>query len=227
MTNEKKKKIRLVLIGALILAGGILYAIMGSRGQETFVVERTVESRLSDSSRQPAESEAGMISEEGTTSGEEESSGPPDIFVHVCGGVAHPDHVYRLPAGSRVEDAVNAAGGPEPDAALRMLNLAAFLSDGQRIYVPAEGEESFAQAILFPEIITEESSGSHLTDLNKASKIELEELPGIGPALAERIIAYRMEHGGFSNVEELLNVKGIGSILFSRLQSLITAGTEA
>ncbi len=217
MTDKKKNRLRRALIGAGILAGGLFYAVFGIRGQDTLTIDRNMSS--------PEES--GDITFSAVDSGKAERteiSEAQDISVHVCGAVRQPDHVYRLPAGSRVEDAVNAAGGAEPDAALWRLNLAALLSDGQRIYVPAEGEESMPQDPVSVQIITEESSGTHLTDLNKASKIELEDLPGIGPALAGRIIAYREEHGGFTDVGELLNVKGIGDVLLSRLRPLVTAG---
>lgn len=217
MTDKKKNRIRRILIGAAVLAGGVLYAVFGLRGQDTLSFERAA------ASMEESEKTADSAAESGAAETKEIPEAP-DIFVHVCGAVRRPDYVYRLPSGSRVEDAINAAGGAEPDAALWRLNLAAALSDGQRIYVPAEGEESDLQDTVILQIIKEESSGSHLTDLNKASKIELEELPGIGPALADRIIAYREEHGGFSVVEDLLNVKGIGEVLLSRLRPLVTAG---
>ncbi|MBQ5961053.1 MAG: helix-hairpin-helix domain-containing protein [Firmicutes bacterium] len=217
MTDKKKNRIRKILIGAAVLAGGLIYAVFGIRGQDTVLLDR-------DISDQEESAGVTLSVTEKEIPAETEESESTDISVHVCGAVREPDHVYVLPAGSRVEDAVNAAGGAEPDAALWRINLAAPLSDGQRIYIPEEGEESGLQDLVSINIITEESSGTHLTDLNKASKIELEDLPGIGPALAGRIIAYREENGGFSDVEELLNVKGIGEVLLSRLRSLVTAG---
>ncbi len=140
------------------------------------------------------------------------------IYVHVSGAVRKPDQVYRLPEGSRVQDAILMAGGADEDAQLSALNLAVKLQDGQKIYVPGL-EESYSIEENY-----QESTQNDLTDLNKADKIELDALPGIGPALAQRIIEYREEHGAFSCPEDLKNVKGIGDALFEKLRDRVTAG---
>lgn len=140
------------------------------------------------------------------------------IYVHVSGAVKNPDQVYRLQEGSRVQDAIRMAGGCTDDADVSGLNLAQKISDGQKIYVPREGEEYTIEENL------QESVKNHLTDLNKADKIELDALPGIGPALAQRIIEYREENGPFTEITQLKEVKGIGDALFEKLQDKITAG---
>ena len=140
------------------------------------------------------------------------------IYVHVSGAVKRPDKVYKLPEGARVQDAIDMAGGCSEEADLSRLNLAQKISDGQKIYVPKVGEEYVVQENL------QESAQNHLTDLNKADKIELDALPGIGPSLAQRIIEYREEHGAFTDIEQLKEVKGIGDALFEKLQDKITAG---
>ena len=141
----------------------------------------------------------------------------PDIFlvVHVTGAV-HVPGVYSLPAGSRVTDALAAAGGLDPDSDPDRINLAAFVMDGQQILVPGKSDR--------PE---PEGSGSEPVvpgqiRINSASRSELETLPGIGPALAERIIIYRQTHGGFSSVDELLNVSGIGEKKLADIRERIT-----
>lgn len=154
------------------------------------------------------------------------------IGVHVSGAVRDPDQVYFLPEGSRVFEAIEAAGGAVSEADLTVLNLAEYLVDGEKIHVPligelsAEGEEQTKEEwIIYPvkgETGTESSSSSHLTNINEASKIELISLPGIGESLAERIIAYREEIGGFLSIEDIKNVSGIGESKYQMICDLIT-----
>lgn len=133
------------------------------------------------------------------------------LYVHVAGAVASPG-LYRVPEGSRVDDAVTAAGGPAQDADLDEINLAAKLRDGDKVVVPRAGEGG-----------TEEGGGTtDRVNLNAASAADLQELPGIGPALAERIVAHRTEHGPFRTVEDLKKVAGIGPKTFERLKDLVT-----
>lgn len=133
------------------------------------------------------------------------------IYVHVAGAVREPG-LYRLEEGERVDDAVRAAGGPLEVADLDGVNLAAKLKDGDKVVVPAlgaEGEEG------------EQGAGGKV-NLNRADAAALESLPGIGPALSQRILAYREDHGGFGAVEELLKVSGIGPRTFETLAELVT-----
>ena len=130
------------------------------------------------------------------------------VVVHVAGAVAAPG-LYRLGAGPRVADALDAAGGPAGDADLDALNLAAKVADGERVYVPRKGEAP-------PPVAGAAGGGSGGAvtagpiDLNTATAEQLEDLPGVGPATAEAILAYRKEKGRFRSVEELLEVRGIG-----------------
>ncbi len=123
------------------------------------------------------------------------------IFVHVAGAVVRPG-LYELPNGARVDEAVRKAGGARPDANLDALNLAAKVKDGDKVLVPGPPAEGGG-----PE---NASDGSGLINLNTASLAELDELPGIGPALAQRIVDYREKHGGFRTLDDLLDVPGIG-----------------
>jgi competence protein ComEA len=143
------------------------------------------------------------------------------LVVDVAGAVRSPG-LYRLPAGARVGDAISAAGGfgPAVDtiAASAVLNLAAALSDGQKIVVPARGA-----ATAPPSGGSGGSPGSTLVDVNHASQAELEALPGIGPATAQKIIAARSERA-FASAHELLDRKLVGNATWEKIRDLVTAG---
>ncbi len=141
------------------------------------------------------------------------------IVVHVAGAVARPG-VVELPLGSRVIDAVEAAGGGLPDADLDRLNLAAKIVDGERVLVPKVGELSVAA----PDPVTGEPSATvdGLVNLNTATVAQLEELPGIGPVLAAAILDERESRGGFRSVNELRDVRGIGEKRFADLRDRVT-----
>lgn len=177
------------------------------------------------------------------------ASGPAGIaVVYVVGAVAHPG-VVRLPVGERVSDALDAAGGAGGDADLTRLNLARPVVDGERVYVPRVGETE-VPAELQPggAMVGSGAAGEGgpvgaggavggaagsgvggtggvgedaVVDLNAADTTALETLPGIGPALAQRILAWREEHGGFRSVEDLLEVSGIGDGRFAELRDRV------
>lgn len=138
---------------------------------------------------------------------------PAVITVHVAGAVADPGLV-AVPAGSRVADAVAAAGGALPSADLGALNLAGPVRDSDRIEVPAIGDPATPAA---------EDGAASGVDLNRATVAELETLPGVGPVLAERIVAHRDAHGPFTTVEDLLDVPGIGEAKLAALRDEVSA----
>lgn len=153
------------------------------------------------------------------------SSTPAPVRVYVTGAVREPD-VYVLSPGSIVKDAVIAAGGVTGDADLERINLAVQVHDQQQVYVPRQGEGTPP----VPPVGTAlPAAGSRLdvvsvsiVNINSASAAELEALPGIGPAFAQRIVDYRTEHGPFVVVEDIMEVKGIGPTTFAKLEDLIT-----
>lgn len=147
------------------------------------------------------------------------SDPPGDLVVYVSGAVFYPD-VYQLPPGARVKDVVEAAGGLRPDAAGERVNLAEPLHDAQHIHIPTTTELSTAPA----PPAGSAAAADGLLDLNQASAADLEELPGIGPTLAERIVTRRVEQGPFHAVEELREVSGIGDKLFAQIAPLVTVG---
>ncbi len=141
---------------------------------------------------------------------------PPHLKVHVKGAVQKPG-VYTFPFGSRVEEAVKKAL-PRSDADLNALNLAAFLEDGQELFVPSVKAPLRTPLSLVPSTpvlssspqIRQNTPQPPVVRLNTATESDLVRLPGIGPSLARRILEYRRQKGGFKSVDELLEVKGIG-----------------
>lgn len=157
------------------------------------------------------------------------AAGKQTVVVHVVGAVRQPKLV-ELPSHARVGDALEAAGGPTEDADLGRINLARVVSDGEQVYVPREGEE-IPSEIAGPATGVEsspsgpgaEASGDGaLVNINTASESELDELPGVGPAIAARIVEHRTTNGPFSNIEQLQDVKGIGPAIFEELRERIS-----
>lgn len=147
------------------------------------------------------------------------TSTAPPMVISVVGQVAKPGLV-TIPAGQRVADALNAAGGPLPDTDVTTLNLARKLTDGEQLYVgiPAPAGQSMG------EVSAGQSAGSgagRKVNLNSATKQQLDELPGVGEVTSERIVRWRAEHGRFTSVEQLREVDGIGDTRFSRLRELV------
>jgi competence protein ComEA len=133
---------------------------------------------------------------------------PAEIFVHVVGEVQSPG-IYQLKSGARLMDAVFAAGGLSKLADQSSVNLARELSDGEQVVVFRTGE---APAAAGP------NSKNSRISLNQSSALELEQLPGVGPALAGRIVDWREANGGFKKKEDLLNISGIGDKLFAGIK---------
>jgi competence protein ComEA len=154
------------------------------------------------------------------------------IVVHAAGAVQHPG-LYRLSAGARVADLLDAAGGPTAQTDLDRLNLAAPLADGQRLYVPRTGEVA-------PPAVAAEGGGtpsgavggaggaspsaSSPLDLNAATAEQLDTLPGVGPATAAAIVDHRQRNGPFATVDGLLDVRGIGPAKLEAIRDLVTVG---
>jgi competence protein ComEA len=136
-----------------------------------------------------------------------------ELHVHAAGAVAQPG-VVTVPGGSRVTDVVAAAGGPAADADLDQVNLAAPVTDGERVYIPRRGE--VAAGLSNGGAVA--ASGDGIVNLNDADETALETLPGVGPATAKAIIDYRTQHGRFRSVDDLLNVRGIGPSKLSQIK---------
>jgi competence protein ComEA len=150
---------------------------------------------------------------------------PLALRVYITGAVMRPD-VYRLPPGSIVKDAVQAAGGTTAEADLARVNLALELRDQQRVHVPHVGEASTESApgdadarMPLPPAMAQTR-----VNINTASAQDLEELPGIGPELAQRIVDWRATHGAFETIEDIKQVRGIGDAIFEQIKDRIAVG---
>lgn len=168
----------------------------------------------------------------GTAGGERaEDQAPSEIVVHVSGAVENPG-VVRLEPGARVQDAVDAAGGAAPEADLAAVNLARPVADGEQIHLPLPGEEPPPAAA--PELGQAPGTGGSpgsgasgtsrdvLIDINTANASQLEELPGVGPAIAQRIIDHREANGPFRSVDDLMEVSGIGPATLEKIRDQAT-----
>ncbi|MGI8709564.1 MAG: helix-hairpin-helix domain-containing protein [Acidimicrobiales bacterium] len=160
-----------------------------------------------------------------------------ELVAQAAGAVARPG-VYHLPGDGRVDDLVRAAGGLTPEADVDRVNLAAPLADGERVWVPKRGQREVPEVVAGGGVpgATGPGSGGTTTgsggsgsevvgpvDLNTATAEQLDTLPGVGPATAQSILAYREEHGRFASVDELLEVRGIGDAKLEQLRTLVTA----
>ncbi|NNE73711.1 MAG: hypothetical protein HKN26_08620 [Acidimicrobiales bacterium] len=138
-----------------------------------------------------------------------------ELTVHVAGAVRSPG-LYRVVPGSRVDDVIAAAGGLGPDADIDRINLAALVTDAERVYVPRIGETA-------PAVVGGAGPGSDSgpVRLNQATATELESLPGVGPVTAGAIVAHRERHGPFASIDGLLDVQGIGEAKLESLRELL------
>jgi competence protein ComEA len=165
------------------------------------------------------------------------ASGPGVLFVDVCGAVRSPA-VYELTPGSRVYEALEAAGGLTEDADIRYLNRATALADGDRIYVPTkeeveaegplpgsaglvDGTSGAAPGTAGAASVAGAASAAAQVNINTADSAALQTLNGVGPATAQKIMDYRDQHGPFAKIEDIRNVSGIGEKTFEKLKDHI------
>jgi competence protein ComEA len=160
-----------------------------------------------EESPQPSSSAAGELSAEPA----------PRLVVHVVGAVRRPG-LYRLAHGSRIADALHRAGGATRRADLSLVNLAAPLSDGTQVVVPRRAPPALAGSAAGDGEATTASGPVHL---NTATLEQLDELPGVGPVTAQKIIDYRQQHGAFSSVDDLDGIPGIGPARLEQLRDLV------
>ena len=158
--------------------------------------------------------ESEVLSEVQSTPVTESSTEPIKIYVHICGEVNNPG-VYELAEGSRIFEAVEAAGGFTEEAAQASLNLAQVISDEEQIVILTQDEAA-------EKARQEREQASGIVNLNTASKEQLMSLPGIGESRAEDIIRYRKESGGFQNIEEIMSVPGIKESAYLKIKDSIT-----
>jgi competence protein ComEA len=192
---SRRELVALALVGAVVVAGAALWYVRS--------LPRPVQVREAVPAAGPTAA----------------TPSPAVLIVHVAGQVRRPG-VYEFRSGDRVVDAIHAAHGPRRAADLDGLNLAAPLTDGEQVLVPSRAASAPAAGAVPAEGST--SAAGAPININTASESQLEELPGIGPVLAQRILDYRTEHGPFPTVDALDEVSGIGPATMSDLRDLIT-----
>lgn len=240
-------------VGVVFLAAVLCFGVQSRREKQTVVLETQnsfskEEDDSQENSERPAKrSNSGAVdgdneaaenaAPEGQSKENPQTPEPRILYIHVCGEVAAPG-VYELPAGSRMYEAVEKAGGMTSEAAQEYVNLAQAIEDGQQLRIPSReeirkyqetgedvsgllgaggaagnGSESASQKA---------GSSAALINLNTASKEELMTLNGIGAARAEAILSYREQKGGFRTIEDIMKVPGIKNAAFQKIKDKIT-----
>jgi competence protein ComEA len=210
-----------IVLLVMALAAAIVISAVGAQRNRSTVAA------VSESSADVADAAGGAGGTGGTAPGTEgaDSRQGALIFVHVLGAVALPG-LYELSDGARVVDVIAAAGGLAPNADPAGVNLARQLSDGEQLYVPVQGEVSAEQLAAGGSGGgsggASDGAGSAKVNLNSATTADLQSLPRIGEAMAQRIIDYREANGRFRSIEDLRNITGIGDKTFEALKDLVT-----
>lgn len=209
MENKKKIIISIILILLFIILT-IIYILNNSNNEEIDLNGVIIE-----------ESNNNIVEEQQENNVEKTE----EIVIHITGEVKKEGVIY-LPKESRVIDAIEKAGGETKEADLSQINLASILEDGQKIYIPNKKEkitEYITKNNGNTAIETNNSKGeNNKVNINTATQSELDTLPGIGPATAQKIIEYREKNGNFSKIEDLQEVKGIGDAKFLEIKDKIT-----
>lgn len=192
----------------------ILAVLLVATGVGIYLILTPPPSTLADDSAYIAGGEA-----------EETPTADGQLVVDIAGGINQPG-VYKLNAGSIVEDAINAAGGlsgqADEDEIARSINRAALISDHSKLYIPKIGDNQIVYTNPTPNSYASTNEITSKVNINTAANSELDTLPGIGPVIAQRIIDYRLQNDGFKSIEELKNVPGIGDKLFEQIKDLVT-----
>ena len=153
------------------------------------------------------------------------------VIIHITGSVKNPG-IVKLKEGSRIEDAIESAGGLTENADITKVNLAYVVEDGTKIKIPSASEEDIGDEdiidsksgdnIIIEENTVSSNNSTQNININKATEKEFETLPGIGPSLASKIIEYRNQNGKFGSIEDIKNVNGIGDNKYEKIKDLIT-----
>lgn len=215
LDNLTTKQKMILIIISVIVAMGIIYFIYNEIGKNENV---DLDENILVSNSLAKENSIGI-----------QDSEEDIVVIHITGAVKNPG-IVKLKEGSRIEDAIQAAGGLSENADITKVNLAYILDDGIKIRIPSSLDEDISE-----EDILQEDSGENIIqetntsinnqnesiNINKATETELENLPGIGPSLAIKIIEYRNKNGKFSSIEDIKNVSGIGESKYENIKDYI------
>ena len=203
---ENKEKIIIGVIGVILIISVVIYFLDRNENEEYIEINNEIANLEEDVVEEIEESE--------------------EIILHIIGAVKNPG-IVKIKEGSRIVDVIEAAGGITEDADVSKINLAYIVEDGQKIFIPSITDEiteetEYVTSESGDNIIVDDNEGENvMVNINKATQTELETLPGIGPAMALRIIEHREENGNFENIEEIKNVKGIGDAKFENIKNNI------
>ncbi len=207
-----------IIVGIVLFLGAVIGAVVLVAVQPHSPAASRAETDAAGASRDAADAGATADAESsGAGVADDEDPAASMILVHVVGEVRAPG-VVELAIGARVREAIEAAGGATEQAVLSGVNLARPVVDGEQISVPDAAAAEAAAALPAPSA----NGGPGLVSLNVADAAALETLPGVGPALAQRILAWRTANGAFSNVDQLLEVSGIGQQTLAGLRERVT-----
>ena len=202
--NTLKKYGKIVSAAGFLTVAGLCYGCAGSKEEAVVLPDASAAETVTEN----LVSDQIYIEETGISEAEAAL-----CFVHICGEVKEPG-VYELPEGSRLFEAVEAAGGFTDEASEESLNLAGIISDGMQIVIRSKEEAANSLA-------AEREQAAGLVNINQASKEQLMTLPGIGESRAEDIIRYREESGGFQTIEDIMKVSGIKDAAFQKIKERI------
>jgi len=204
---ENKEKIIIAIIGIILIISIIIYFI--DKDDEEYI---------------EINNEIANIGTEEEI--QEEVEEYEEMVLHIVGAVKNPG-IVKIKEGSRIVDVIEAVGGITEDADTSKINLAYIVEDGQKIFIPSITDEiteetEYVTSESGDNIIVDDNEGENsMVNINKATQTELETLPGIGPAMALRIIEHREQNGNFEKIEEIKNVKGIGDAKFENIKNNI------
>lgn len=206
-------KIKYMMIAMTVLMQTVLFSSCAAPSPQVALQDAV-------SGQAVQERQAADLGRYGDDTGEKITEPREDVYVHICGAVQSPG-VYVLAAGSRLYEAVEAAGGFLPEACQEYCNLALTVSDGMQYQIPTEDE---ARSGELPEAAQGKPSSydsQGLLDINLATAAELMSLPGIGQTRADAIITYREEHGAFAGKEDIMQVTGIKGATYEKIEGYI------
>ena len=228
LMENRKETVKLAAVLVVVMLAVLLYLHQGSA--ELAVTEADSGAGTNTAAESAGGYAEGDAAENGNMDADAKAGLPLDtdgiVYVDIGGAVKNPQ-LAELPSGSRVEDAIEAAGGLTKDADLSEVNRAALLTDGEKIYIPEEGEETAAAGASGGgssgggSVSAVGITGGRI-NINTADEILLQQLTGVGPVTAQKIVDYREQHGKFKAIEELKNVSGIGEKTFEKMRDDVT-----